>query len=228
MKKFAGKPITFDAESILAILASHKTQTRRVVRPQPELENNVWRWKPRRGWDVNIAHINRAMCPYWSDEKLLWVRENFRLADFWESDALIPRREENYTIPGGVWVEGQNELGLQVPTVQYVADNAFNHEPPPYWKPGILHPSIFLPHWAHRIELELLDARIEWLQQISHSDAEAEGLCCYHENYQCALDDFPQRWDHLNAKRGFSWNSNPFVFVLTFKLANVVSYYTNT
>lgn len=77
------------------------------------------------------------------------------------------------------------------------------------WKP-----SIFMPRWASRITLEITGIRVERLQEISEQDAKDEGICFYDDN---AVDVFRELWDSINAKRGYSWESNPFVWVIEFK-----------
>lgn len=183
------------------------------MRPQPTLEDGVWRWKPRKGWDVNVEHVNRSMCPYWSDEETLWVKENFRLGDFWDC------------IPKGAWIEGQKAAGNPVPTVRYEADERLNHIPiSTNWKPGKLHPSIFMPHWAHRIDLGLDYVWIEQVQHISASDCVCEGAVSWQPDGCDAAgevrDGFHILWDSINLKRGFGWDANPWVWCLRFSLAS--------
>jgi hypothetical protein len=91
-------------------------------------------------------------------------------------------------------------------------------------------PSIFMPRWASRITLEITDVRVQRVQEISLEDCLAEGIdvpgrermltigpinrAC--DEAHCRAH-FSQLWDSINAKRGFSWESNPWVWALTFK-----------
>lgn len=84
-------------------------------------------------------------------------------------------------------------------------------------------PSIHMPRWASRIDLEITRVRVERLQDISESDARAEGVDLndwYTESpdpnkspYRYA---FAQLWDSINAKK-HPWSSNPWVWVIEFR-----------
>ncbi len=86
----------------------------------------------------------------------------------------------------------------------------------PKWKP-----SIFMPRWASRITLEVLDVKVERLQDISEEDAKAEGVEPLAKAYlglpaKGYREAFTELWQSLNAKR-FPWQSNPWCWALTFK-----------
>ena len=99
-------------------------------------------------------------------------------------------------------------------------------------------PSIFMPREAARIFLKVTDVRVERVQEITAADAVREGVArgwglnnveclaggCYNGDFDqsCALCDVPvegfrQLWNGINAKRGFSWSNNPFVWVIEFE-----------
>jgi hypothetical protein len=71
-----------------------------------------------------------------------------------------------------------------------------------------------MPRWASRITLEITNVRVQRLQEISEADAEAEGAPEHPYDHKTA---FRRIWDSINAKRGFGWDTNPFVWVLTFR-----------
>jgi hypothetical protein len=84
---------------------------------------------------------------------------------------------------------------------------------------------IHMPRWASRLLLELTAVRVERLQAITEDDAIGEG--CGFDGDPIGDDDevvfdrtprghFAQLWDSLNAKRGYGWNSNPWVWVIEF------------
>lgn len=90
--------------------------------------------------------------------------------------------------------------------------------------------------WASRLTLEITDIRVQRLQDISEEDAKAEGSflgrcdCMPHRKDKTPFErafrqtwchihgqEFHDLWDFINAKRGFGWDSNPWVWALTFK-----------
>lgn len=83
------------------------------------------------------------------------------------------------------------------------------------WKP-----SIYMPRWASRINLEVTGIRVERLQDISEEDAIAEGVRITDEYTGCADDIDSHRhaykflWESINGKG--SWDMNPFVWVVEF------------
>ncbi len=88
-------------------------------------------------------------------------------------------------------------------------------------------PSIFMPRRASRITLEVTNVRAQRLQQISPIDSIAEGvecaICADTGMKNCkngcfaAVASFRDLWDSINAKRGFGWESNPWVAALEFR-----------
>lgn len=78
-------------------------------------------------------------------------------------------------------------------------------------------PSIHMPKWATRLWLEVLDVRAERLQEISISDLRAEGLVFGVGATNQGYIQWKELWNKLNAKRGYSWESNPWVWRYEFK-----------
>ena len=197
------RPIIMTTDSIRGILDGRKTMTRRVIKPQPELCGNFYELD-KAGWSSGITSITPVYghslyyaCPYGVPGDRLWVREAFKI------------EEEN--------------------RVRYLADI----DQPAYergWRS-----SIFMPRWASRITLEVVNVRVERLQEISEEGAIAEGISPISPGYNgvmwsakiadetlCSrdpIDLYSLVWDTLNAKRGYSWSSNPWVWVIEFKKA---------
>ena len=94
------------------------------------------------------------------------------------------------------------------------------------WKP-----SIHMPRRISRITLEVINVRVERLQDISEDDAMAEGAHPFPfmdrmfdpETRKMVVDAdfhrprFKTLWDSINSKRGFGWDVNPWVWVIEFR-----------
>jgi hypothetical protein len=79
-------------------------------------------------------------------------------------------------------------------------------------------PSIFMPRWASRITLEITEVRVQQIWDISAGDCFSEGIV--QSNPEIPKDpqiDFRNLWDSINAKRGFGWDQNPWVWAITFR-----------
>lgn len=205
------RPILFSGPMVRAILDGKKTQTRRVVKPQPGDHPS----------DEGYGAMHR--CPYEVGMRL-WVRETWRMAiadsPGCGREVGIEYRSDD-EIPSALWSprrklhhcgESQDWLWCrwsQCSTGHYLK-----------WKP-----SIYMPRWASRLTLDIVSVRVERLQDISESDALDEG---------CDLDDLPngageggkwhcptawyrELWDSINAK-SHPWESNPWVWVIEFKV----------
>lgn len=210
------KPILFNSEMVRAILDGRKTMTRRVVKPMsknqaewltPELINSVphgemikggWQMHhPRADTDYMGVHVEHdsplgwVRCPYGQPGDLLWVRETFLIK--LNGDAFY--RADDPTASG--WNSGSATTK---------------------WRP-----SIFMPRWASRITLRVFDVRVERVQEISVSDMRAEGVAYGPArpgefSIQSTVREWENLWDSINAKRGYSWNSNPWVWVVSFEM----------
>lgn len=81
----------------------------------------------------------------------------------------------------------------------------------------------FMPKVDATLWLEITDIRVERVQDISEEDCYAEGIALPHKQYEGVENStrllFQYLWESLNAKRGYSWKSNPFVWAITFKRA---------
>jgi len=84
----------------------------------------------------------------------------------------------------------------------------------PSWK---WKPSIFMTRWASRLTLEITALRVERLQEITPEDCIAEGISPDYTVRVGLPVLFEKLWNKLNAKRGYGWETNPFVWVLSFK-----------
>lgn len=95
---------------------------------------------------------------------------------------------------------------------------------------------MFMPRFASRLLLEITDIRVERLNDISDEDAVKEGLRIlpasgryvvspgdqyFSSASHDAVEVFSWLWDSINAKKGYPWSSNPWVWVVEFKVVEV-------
>lgn len=156
------RPIIFSGPMVRALLEGRKTQTRRLLSPQPTLGSGTredgaegvwwfWRnlcWKQREMWNP------AARCPHGAIGGRLWVREALYLGSGdWRycADGELVSLPYNHPQAGAMisWAH-HNERDSCSP--------------------------VFMPRWASRLELEIVSVRAEQLQRITREDAEAEGV----------------------------------------------------
>lgn len=190
-------PILFSGEMVRAILDGRKTQTRRVVKPQPKGWSDFWPVGSHTEWQDIVArlpfYLGCGYCPYGAPGDRLWVRESFQ-----------PLRSGDEP---GDWETGAGY------SIKYAATDQLV-EWVDYWNDNRITdrcmPSIHMPRWASRITLEIVAVGVERLQKITKADAIAEG--------STSVEAFEALWDRMNARRGLGWHTtNPWVWVLTFK-----------
>jgi len=195
-------PILFDGEAVRAILEGRKTQTRRPIKPQPTATYNkdgvalhIWKgtdW----GDELSMA------CPYGLIGDRLWVRETFTYITLAENEwtgAPDQRR----------WRTGRHAVPV---AMLYRADaEAEGWRIPAAWTP-----SIHMPRWASRIDLEVTDVRVEQLNDISLADVHAEGKPENIWPTELEFVWFRKQWNAIYAKRGLGWDANPWVWVVEF------------
>lgn len=224
------RPILFSAPMIRAILDRKKTVTRRVLNPQPAIANvgpGTWvEWvhgKRIGGGADERAFAAHAVdrCPYGKPGDRLWVRETW--GEVAHIDWSDPRGEPFVHVLGPderciVYREEASRYGFE-----------WTDEPETRgWRP-----SIHMPRWASRLTLEVVDVRVERLQEISEEAANAEGVPAEkvvafqhpfrprrrfgHGTMPCThREAFTALWDGINGKRA-PWDSNPWVWVIAFR-----------
>lgn len=214
-------PIIFSGPMVRAVLEGRKTQTRRVAQCMTGTDFATHHKADE--WIISSTILNIAVglpkktvsprtgslvrCPYGAPGDRLWVRETFaRLEDLKTKDpgtaALLSRAFYRQEHSAGLSHDDATDLRWRSP--------------------------IHMPRELSRITLEVTNVRVERLQEISDADAKAEGVdqAPYSENRiwianpansQRYIKTFRKGWDAINAKRGYSWASNPFVWVIEFK-----------
>lgn len=73
--------IIFSAPMVRRLLADQKTQTRRIVKPQPELGEHGYQWPSNRARSMVEIRDMGGLSPYGARGDRLWVRESVRWVD---------------------------------------------------------------------------------------------------------------------------------------------------
>lgn len=194
-------PILFSGPMVRAILEGRKTQTRRIVRGQKRIAEDVTHFDPPSGlvgWGANDAAViehwpKMLRCPYGAHGDRLWVRETWAPRDDLGLRALYAADFDRAS-ERGLW-------RLRGGSLRFGGD----------WRP-----SIHMPRKFSRISLEVVDVRVERLQAITNADARAEGVELCGPNCGDARGHFQALWDDINGTRG-PFRANPWVWVVEFR-----------
>ena len=234
------KSILFNDEMVRAILDGRKTKTRRPLKPQPDDDAKIMIGEMGSskgvafiGNSTSGGHVTRIVSPYGQVGDRLWIRETFCLEHQVESDQPPPFTDGRpilYLRDGiecskeeaEIWIQPHYRATDPTPELSYEDTDG---EPTVKWKP-----SIHIPRWASRITLEIVDVRIERVQEITEEEARKEGIidggcinCGRNEPCGCpspkpdARDGFANLWEKMYAKKGFGWYDNPWVWVIDFE-----------
>jgi len=219
------RPILFNSEMVRAVLEGRKTQTRRVIKPQPFNRTTCYgvdctEWLSKNG-KVIISSLNHTFRDFekafpetvlgcnWNGNRYgkagdeLWVREGHSFHPL-GGDPGSP----TYGKPGsgiGVYYKVEDKNGIAGMNC-----NDFD------WcdlktKRTNWRPSIHMPRWASRIQLRVKDVRVERVQDITNEDALDEGVKCecigsmQHPtgDYEDILEEpkvaFERLWDSINS-----------------------------
>ncbi|EBD7252017.1 hypothetical protein FKD07_13470 [Salmonella enterica] len=191
---------------VRAILEGRKTQTRRVLATYQD----AVKFCPE--WDVNGKQIFIVLgekdhtgmnpvitaipCPFGQPGDRVWVRETFRVHSRATDVATLVYRAS----VRNSWTEQTHRVPVAVCN-----------------KPATLEkwtPSIHMPRWASRITLEITGVRVERLNSITESDAEAEGVTDTGFG-DLLVDGYRYLWKSIYGEE--SWAANPWVWVIEFK-----------
>jgi hypothetical protein len=236
------RPIIFDAESVRAILAGHATQTRRIIKPQPQetfTENYVAHTRHSYGWTWQYREIlwtcpspeMTAHCPWGVPGERMWLRENCRAEELPDGLDGVRYLADNTFVPIENTAEAADRWGML---------HAYDFKRRGY---GSIVPAIHMPRWASRITLEITEVRVEHVQDISETDAQHEGWNFQNHDLTQTYDPvtmdtarqwFRDRWNAFYAKRGYDrdlvpehgpylWDANPWVWVISFTLIKEIN-----
>ena len=226
------RPILFNGEMVRAILDGKKTQTRRVIKPQPtQIREAEYELDCGKAWLVTYANGTPEdewieVCAPYNVGDHLWVRETWQ-PDFSEhGDVFIHYRADDkwgiYPMTEEIpdeWVEREWTKLDDIYRAASVPQNSGGR-----WLPESIgfkapwKPSIFMPKWATRIWLEVTGVRAERVQDITATGIMEEGVKGWKAPMLLARSRFQALWDSINAKRGFGWDTNSWVWVYEFEL----------
>lgn len=222
------KPIIFSAPMVRALLDGRKTQTRRVLKPQPEYLESSGRWK----WSLPPkTRRNVAGGSVVTGSREFWEYAPNGSFPYAVGDRLYVREQ------CAIWGRGPEREPVEFPVV-YAADDAEwadikhdarNSKTGDEWK---IRPSIHMPRWASRLTLTVTDVRVQRLQDITNEDCIAEGVPI-HPNANAprsgpTADDFARNhglishyghafrtlWNSLHGPD--AWDANPWVVAVSF------------
>lgn len=200
------RPILFSAPMVQAILAGNKTQTRRVVKlPGIMPRTSFTITSPDESMiqldDGTFHYLSTAAmsgpyeCPFGKVGDQLWVRETFAAVGNVDPGYLTYRATYPKCLPADV---------KNIPSD--IRDAGYR------WKP-----SIHMPRWASRIQLEITGIRIERLQDCSDADAIEEGIDRTNTSIPgYAKARYEKLWESINGSG--SWAKNPWVWVIEFRV----------
>ena len=212
------RPILFSAPMVRALLDGSKTQTRRPIKPAPEMvaDKRIEPWAGDPAALLQLLQESKRSCPYGQPGDLLRVRETFFAYGRWVTRySEKKRRDEWHFIDMTAECHRAYQYDVESPDVPLAARRG--GALPGWYK----RPSIFMPRAASRILLEIVSVRVERLSDCSEADARAEGTPGGHGvipsyNYNATPSEhYSHLWEAINGTG--SWALNPWVWVIEFK-----------
>lgn len=228
------RPILMSGAMVRATLHDvyPKTQTRRVVKPQPWETAISAHYRPscpsgsggahpasvifseRETLEPPWAAPAPVVCPFGESGDRLWVRESLAAT----------RDAHGYIVDWHYAADGARVPRMPGLNPDFNDAMAFAH----LARKAV--PSIHMPRWASRITLEVTGVRVERLHDISGPDCIAEGIERYtgplrwvryldavtgEPSHNSAREAYFALWEHLNGAG--SVEANPWVWVIEFK-----------
>ena len=220
-------PLLMTPTIVATCLAGIKTETRRVILPQPkESWRHVAGLRFCTGDHLELGKCDgdvAVKCRYGAAGDELWVKENhFRFGKWVKNGHTAPKHVN------GEWRPRRQKWRFKATTDEV----RFEDHPPQIvklkksdlgWR---RRPSLFMARKLSRLTLVLDSVAVERVQDITEDAATAEGVAP--KNYseanargEClgSRNRFSSVWDKINGKRlggSIRWEANPFVFVLKF------------
>ena len=193
------KPLIFCPRSLLAWQQGAKTQTRRLVRPQP-LEGLSVVQTAQGLWDAQDETRFELLCQPYAVGDLLWIQEGL-------VRSCHPMDDDSFVLYQADWKPVfRNAMG---------ADWTWNRD-------NLA--AMFMPRWACRYYARVVSLRAERLQDITDEDAVAEGvLVGVSHDHDLPRWLYVEWWASLHRNPGTRWPDNPWVWVYGLEAADASS-----
>jgi hypothetical protein len=224
------RPIIFSGPMIRALLDGRKTMTRRVLKPQPVQDGDMWRLDDII-WFENSFHVsdgqNIARKIRYAPGARLWVRETCGLWMMRDGKLIRPPDGDGVVYRA---TEPEKNWAAMLADQKTLRDmNCGRSSRTGNWA---VRSCIHMPRWASRLTLIVESVKVERLQEISASDCFREGsprpdmARCWgsevtiRDNARIA---FRKIWEGINGPD--SWSANPWVAAIGFHVvkANIDS-----
>lgn len=186
------RPILFNTEMVKAILDGRKTCTRRAIQFSDGMTGRPIGKAGDSSNPLGVMYPGGIKRPPYQLGDILYVRETWCSA-----------------------YDGEKYF--------YLADKLTNREERLLlnYDDALWHPSIHMPKGAARIWLKVIDVRIERLQDITETQAQAEGCNSGLLTGSCtARGQFEKLWNSTIKKSDidrYGWSANPWVWVIEFE-----------
>lgn len=221
-------PLLFSGPMILATMEGIKTVTRRIVNPQPPNyidhfeyfhSDNAYSRSFFRGFFIPNKAISRIKAKYMRGDRI-WARETWGIVYYDNSSGYeigVQYKADNKQSGvidldnGEQWerfISSEKNFEKSKKYIKFFASISLDWimQPPILWRP-----SIYLPRLATRLFLNVTDVKIERLHELDDTEARKEGFK--------DRESFIKYWNKLNARRSYSWKSNPWVYHIEFEKA---------
>ncbi|TIL34252.1 hypothetical protein [Mesorhizobium sp.] len=206
----ADRPILFSAPMVHALIANRKTQTRRVLNPQPEADAKFAGVERDGSWLFTKGCFYGKLKPRYTVGDRLYVREAWRTESHAYDDLAPSDMDADY--PVIYEIDADWSLNMSV---------------------GRFRQGMHMPRWASRLTLVVRAVRVQRLQDIGEEDAIAEGCAPLGSEFLIpgqylysdpskprtaisATSAYESLWNQINEARGYGWDANPWIVAVSF------------
>lgn len=208
-------PMLFSAPMVRALLDGTKTQTRRILKPQPkDLLGVPSGCKTIAPYVTNDPDPNPDMAYYWRGEGGCWNSSSPIKMPIATGDRIWVR--ETFKTTPDIDDMPPSQIGVR-DRVWYMADGDSPKEL------GKTRVSIHMPKWLSRITLNVTDVRVQRLRDICEMDVYTEGAMISPTGPRLgsevsardnARNQFRRLWNSINGPD--AWDANPWVVAYSF------------